>query len=173
MSETRYWQAIADIVSNGRDYGKAKHQIREEIVVRVQADFEAGEPYAAEVLMRWEREGADRDYTRTHKNLNQVTYITRDGRRVRKTTSYSRPIRSPESGEIIGRQEQLWWSWSLPEVIEHRNEIAGQQEALADIVQAHDLLIATMTRHPECATARDAWEADGRSVTEIDLGEAV
>jgi hypothetical protein len=171
MSESKYWQAIHELVTQGRDWGKPKRQIADEIVVRVLADFEGGEPYAAETLQRWDREGAGRDYTRSHKSHHTTTYITRTGRRIKKTISYSRPIRAPRTGDVIGRQEQLWWGWNLAEVIEHRSEMAAQREALADIVEAHDRIIAVMTRHPECRTAREAWEADGRSIAEIDLGE--
>ena len=121
--------------------------------------------------MRWEREGADRDYTNVHKKLHSVTYIRRDGRRVRKTTSYSRPVRSAESGEIVGQQLQAWWGYSRTQLVELLRDMVGQVDNLGDVVYALRQLVAAMDRHPHAKTAREAWEADGRSVSEIDLGE--
>lgn len=171
MTEHPYWQSVRDIVESGHDQRRPKHEIREEIVHLVQVAEMAGEPWAAEVMTRWQIAGAERDYTEVFKDLNTTTYIRRDGRRVRKTVAYSRTMRSPESGEIIGRQMQSWWAMSRAAVAELRNELAEQRGRLDDVLQALDRLIAAMDRHPECATAREAWEADGHDVDEIDLGD--
>lgn len=172
MIESKYWQMVSDLVSEASSQRQPKHEIREEIVNRVHAAYAAGEPWALETLSRWERDSADRDYTSAYKSLNSVTYITRDGTRRRKTTGYSRPIRSENSGEIIGREMTMWWDYSRAQLIDLRSERAIDAERLADITHAIDLLIGAMDAHPECATAREAWEAEGHAVTEIDLGEA-
>jgi hypothetical protein len=173
VSETRYWQLINRLVLAGQDDAQPKAQIREDIIAEVHASYAAGEVWAIETLMRWERDGADRDYTTVHKKLNSVTYITGDGRRVRKTMSYSRPTRSPESGKVVGQQMQTWWGMSRSALVDLQNSLVIQVDNLGVVVQALDQLIAAMDRHPECATAREAWEADGRSVNEIDLGEDI
>lgn len=171
MSEHIYWQMIRDLVESGRDAGLPRHQIRASIVHKVHAADAAGEPWAAETLTRWCDTGADDDYGKVYKDANSVTYIRADGRRVRKTVAYSRPKRSKEDGAIVGRQMQAWWAMTRPAVEELRREIAGQAERLIDIITALDLLIEAMDRHPDARTAREAWEADGHSVDEIDLGD--
>lgn len=171
MSDNTYRQIVSDMVATGHDAGRPKHDVREEIIHMVESAQEADEPWAFDVVARWMREGADRDYTDAHKALNSVTYIRADGRRVRKTASYSRPIRSVESGQIIGQQMQAWWGMSRAALYELRADVAEQHERLADVTAALDLLIEAMDQHPECGTARDAWEAAGHSVDEIDLGE--
>lgn len=171
MSETSYWQLVNELVTSGHEAIRPKQEIREEIIAQVHDAYSNGEAWAVETLMRWERDGADRDYTNVHKKLNHVTYITADGRRVRKTASYSMPARSTESGQIIGQQMQTWWGMTKPELVELLNSIAAQADNLAVVVQALEQLVAAMDRHPACKTAREAWEADGRSVSEIDLGE--
>lgn len=172
MSERQYWEIVNDLVTAGHDTGRPRHEVREEIVHRVHQAHADGEQWASEVLMRWERNGADEDYGGAHKNLNTTTYIRADGRRVRKTVSYSRPVRSAVSGEIVGQQLQAWWHYSRAQLVELRRDMATQERQLADVVQAIGQLIDAMDRHPECETAREAWEADGRSVDEIDLGGA-
>lgn len=121
--------------------------------------------------MRWELAGAAADYTRVFKDANSVTYIRRDGRRVRKTVAYSRGMRSSASGEVIGRQMQAIWAMSRPAAEALRREMAELGERIADVVVALDLILAAWDEHPECRTARAAWEANGHSIDEIDLGE--
>lgn len=168
MNEHVYRQFVMDLAAQSQ---RPKSEPREEIIAFVHNAFAGGEPWAGEVLMRWERAGAARDYTAAHKNLNSVTYICRDGRRKRKTTSYSRPMRSPESAEIIGQQMQSWWSKDRHELVAWRNDIRRQAGQLTEVVDALSQLIEAMDRHPECATAHEAWLADGRKVGEIDLGD--
>jgi len=173
VSERTYWQMIRDLVEAGRDMGQPKHQIRAAIVDRVHSAHEAGEPWAIDTLTRWSESGADADYTKVSKDANSVTYIRADGRRIRKTVSYSRPKRSVEDGAVVGRQMQAWWAMTRPAVEELRRELVGQGERLAEIVVALDQILAAMDQHPNCATVREAWEAEGHSIDEIDLGEAV
>lgn len=170
MSETVYRQHVADLASAQE---APKGEIAAEIVDLVHAAHAAGEPWAEATFRRWEIEGAGRDYTAAHKNLHSVTYIRRDGRRVRKTTSYSRPQRSAESGEIVGMQMQSWWDWQRPEVEAQFADIQAQDDRLREVVDALRQILAAMDRHPDCATARDAWLADGRALDEIDLSEVV
>lgn len=172
MNEHTYWNHVRDLVESGHQQGRPKHEVREEIVHRVHAAESAGEDWASETLTRWATAGADADYTKVFKDQNTVTYIRRDGRRVRKTVGYSRPIRSSDSGEIVGRQMQLWWGMSRAAIVELRAEIAEQAERTADILAVLDRLIESMDRHPDCASAAEAWEADGRSLDEIELDVA-
>jgi hypothetical protein len=171
MTEHKYWPQVRDLVESGNEQRLPKHDIRERIVHLVHAAHSAGEPWAADVLARWETAGADADYTKVFKDLNTVTYIRADGRRVRKTVAYSRPMRSQASGEIVGRQMQAWWGMSRSAILDLRREVAELSIRLSDVIAALDALIDAMTRHPEFATAREAWEADGRSVDEIDLSQ--
>lgn len=170
MSEHTYWQRVRDLVEAGDDAGRPKHAIRQEIVHQVHAAYADGEQWAADVLTRWSESGADADYTKVNKDRNSITYIRADGRRVRKTVSYSRPKRDVLSGQIVGRQMQSWWGMSRAAVAELRAEMAQQSERVADVVAALDLLLAAMDRHPGLS-AREAWEADGHDIAEIDLAE--
>lgn len=170
VSEHAYWNAVRELVDAGYSNGHPKHEITAGIVELVQAACDDGEYWAVEVRARWMREGADADYTRVFKDLNTVTYIRANGRKSRKTVAYSRPKRSMATGEIVGRQMQAWWGMSRAAVEELRAEMYEQGERIDDVIAALDLLIAAMDRHPECGTAREAWEADGRTVTEINLG---
>jgi len=170
MSENTYWSKVRELVQSGQDARRPKQDIRAEIVHIVEAAEATGEQWAYETLARWLEAGADADYTKVFKDMNTVTYIRRDGRKVRKTVAYSRPQRSRADGEIIGRQMQAWWGMSRAAVEELRREMAEQQDRLSDVVAALDALIEAMDRHPECDTALAAWQMDGHSPDEIDLG---
>jgi hypothetical protein len=172
MSEHTYWNQLRDIVESGHQAGRPKHEIREKIVHLVHSAEAAGEDWAGETLTRWASTGADDDYTRAFKSLNTVTYIRKDGRRVRRTVGYSRPMRAPDSGEIVARQMQAWWGMSRIAIVELRAEMFEQADRLADIITVLGQLIEAMDRHPDCATAADAWIADGRSLDEIQLDVA-
>lgn len=173
MSEHSYWRMVRDLVESGDAAGRPKREIRQEIVHQVHTAYVDGEQWAADVLTRWSESGADKDYTGVNKDRNAVTYIRADGRRVRKTVAYSRPKRDAMSGAIVGRQMQAWWGMSRASIEELRNEMARQSDRVSDVVAALDLLLAALDRHPECLTAREAWEADGHHVGEIDLAEVV
>lgn len=169
MSENEYWTQVRALVDARHSAGRVKRDVSEEIVHLVHTAHADGEPWAAEVLSRWCTAGAGEDYTHIFKDLNTTTYIRADGQRVRKTVGYSRPKRDKESGEIIGRQMQAWWGMSRAAIAELRQEMFAQGERLSDVVVALDQLLAAMDRHPGALTARDAWEADGRDVGEIEL----
>lgn len=171
MTEHPYWQQIRDLVETGHQQSRPKHEVSQDIVDLVLTADRDGEPWAADVLNRWAVAGANADYTKAYKSLNEVTYIRADGRRVRKTVAYSRPMRSAGSGEIVGRQMQALWGMSRASVAALRNDVAEQRGRLDEVLAALDTLLAAMDRHPECATAREAWEADGHDIAEIDLGE--
>lgn len=170
MSEHIYRQWVADLASRA---DRPKHELRPLIVDYVLNAHAAGEPWAVEVLTRWDSEGADRDYSDAHKALNSITYIRADGRKVRKTTSYSRPTRSPESGEIVGQQMQAWWDMDRNELVALRSDMESQSDRLTDVVKAISRLIDALDRHPEISTAKEAWLAEGRSLEEIDLNGRV
>jgi hypothetical protein len=172
VSESAYWLLVRELVESGDAAGRPKHEIRQDIVHQVHAAYADGQPWASDVLTRWSESGADADYTRVNKDRNTVTYIRADGRRVRKTVAYSRPQRDVMSGAIVGRQMQAWWGMSRAAIAELRREMAQQADRVADVVAALDRLLGAMDRHPECVTAREAWEADGHDVGEIDLAEA-
>lgn len=171
MSEHNYWNRVRDLVESGYDSGLPKADISEQIVHMVQSAEADGEQWAYDTLTRWAKSGADADYTKTFKDMNTVTFIRRDGRKVRKTVAYSRPQRSEADGEIVGRQMQAWWGMSRAAIAELRAEMADQRDRLSDVVKLLDALLEAMDRHPECATAAEAWQADGHSLDEIEIGE--
>lgn len=166
MSEHIYRQFVADLAANGQ---RPKAELRSDIIGYVHHGYAQGEPWATEVLARWEAAGADADYTAAHKALHSVTYIRGDGRRVRKTTGYSRPIRSAESSEIIGYQMQSWWDMDLNQLVLLEADLERQHEQLNDSRAAVRAAREALQRHPECGTAREAWLAEGRSLAEIDV----
>lgn len=170
MSESIYRQHVAELA--GADPDRLTDEIAADLVAFVQAAHAAGEYWAAQTMQRWEVEGATRDYNRAHKAVHAVTYIRRDGTRVRKTTSYSRPVRAAESGEIVAMQMQTWWGWSRAEVAEQYAEIGLQTARIGEVRSALRQLLDVMDQHPECDTAREAWLADGRALDEIDLSAA-
>lgn len=171
MSEHTYRQMVADLASSGHAEGRAKRDIRDEIVRMVDLAANTDAPWATSVLDRWATEGAERDYEEAHKSLNVTTYIRADGRRVKKTTSYSQPKRAAETGDVVYVQA-TFWDWTLEELTLKRDEMLAQEERLADVVQAMNQLIDAWKLHPEAQTAREAWESAGHSVNEIDLSEA-
>lgn len=172
MTEHTYWTHVRDLVETGHEQNRPKHEVREEIVHLVHSAELAGEDWAGETLTRWAVAGADADYTKVFKDQNTVTYIRKDGRRIRKTVGYSRPMRQADSGEVIGRQMQAWWGMSRAAIRELRGELVEQGERLADVIAVLDHLIEAMDRHPNCSTAAEAWEADGHSLDEIELDVA-
>lgn len=169
MSESVYRQMVAQLAASGHSQRRPKSQIREEIVHYVEVAFAAGEHWAKEVLLRWQLEGAERDYEQAHKSMNTTTYIRKDGMRVRKTVSYSQPKRSAETGAVEEWVQGAFWEYTLPEMLNKRNELDAQDKRLVEIVAAFDVVIAAMKRHTECKTAREAWLADGHDLAEIQL----
>lgn len=169
MSDSQYRQLVVQLAASGHSQRRPKSQIREEIVHLVESALGQGEPWAAEVMMRWHLEGAERDYEQAHKSMNTTTYIRKDGMRVRKTVSYSQPKRSAETGAVEEWVQGAFWEYSLPEMLNKRNELDAQDKRLAEIVTAFDVVIAAMKRHPDCKTAREAWLADGHDLAEIQL----
>jgi hypothetical protein len=168
MSEHIYRHLVHELAISGTSDGRPKHEIREEIVARVHAAADDGESWAIAALERWDREGAEKDYEKAHTALNATIYITRDGRRKRKTTSYSLPKRDVATGEVTYEQKTLW-DYERPQLKGKRAELAAQRGHLDDAVAIFDRIDAVWDRHPECRTARQAWEADGHSVSEVDL----
>lgn len=168
MSESIYRQRLADLAASGSS--SLNGDQAKEIVEFVQHADAAGEPWAYEVIDRWSRVGAQGDYNKAFKACNSVTVYTARGKK-RKTTAYSRPKRSPESGEIVGYQMQTWWGMGRMEIAELERDLAIQVDQVADSLEQVRALAAAMDRHPDCATAADAWVADGRSLDEIDLSE--
>lgn len=173
MSETEYRQLVAQLAAAGHSQRRTKRDIREEIVHRVSTALDDGEPWALEVVQRWQCAGAEADYERAHRELNTTTYIRRDGRRIRKTVSYSRPKRSGEDGSIVAWVQDSFWDYDLPTIINKRSDLAAQGALLMESAAAFDLVIEVMLSHPGCKTAREAWLADGRDLAEIDLNQAV
>lgn len=168
MGEHVYRQFVADLaVATPRDNADT----REEIIAYVHQAHAAGQYWATEVLNRWERTGAHTDYSKVHKALNPINVRNHAGRRIRKTTSYSRAMRSAESGEIVARQHMIIWDYDRNQLQLWRDDMARQAGQLDDSVCIGDQLLAAMDRHPDCATAREAWLAEGRSLSEIDLRE--
>lgn len=172
MSEHSYWNEVRELVRSGHEQRRPKHEIREQIVHLVNAAEAEDEDWAADTLTRWAISGADADYTRVFKDQNTVTYIRKDGTRMRKTVGYSRPMRSADSGEIIGRQLQAWWGMSRTAVAALVADQIEQSERLSDSIAALLQVLGAMDRHPECITAAEAWEADGRTLDEIELDVA-
>lgn len=165
----QYWAMVRGLVDSGQESSIPKHQLTERIVANVSAAYDDGEKWAADVLTRWCLAGADKDYTESYKDANYVTFIRADGQRQRKTVAYSRPMRSKGDGAIVGRQMQAWWGMSRAAIAELRAELAQSDERLRDIIAMLDRIIAAMDRNPSCATAAEAWQADGHDLDEIDL----
>lgn len=170
-SESTYRQMVADLAANGHSQRRPKRDISDEIVARVHEACESGERWATDVLERWDREGAERDYEAAHGSLNTTTYIRADGTRAKKTTSYSMPQRDVASGDVVAYVQCSFWDYDRPSLLGKRAEMAAQGARIADAVAAMDQVLDAWGRHPDCATAREAWEADGRSVDEISLGD--
>lgn len=143
----------------------------DELIETVQQAADDGEYWALFTLRRWAERGADSDLNKAIKNLNPATIVRTNGTRVRATAAYSRRIVDKDTIRVVGQQILLFWDMTQPEVAHLRADLAGQRDVLDVRVEALDRVLAAMDHHPDHRTARDAWEADGRSVTEIDLNE--
>lgn len=169
MRAEQYWAMVRHLVDSGQEQSIPKRRLTEQLVANVQAAYAEGEQWAVDVVARWASGGADEDYTKVFKEMNFVTFIRADGKRQRKTIAYSRPMRSKEDGAIVGRQMQAWWGMSRAAIAELRAELTDADERMRDIIAMLDRIIAAMDRHPQCATAAEAWQADGHELGEIDL----
>jgi hypothetical protein len=172
MIESFYWETLRAFVENGTADREPKRKICASVAQFVQDAAARDERWAIEVLDRWIRRSADADYTRIHKALHTTTYIRHDGKRVRKTTSFSRPQRSSDTGAIIGHQMEIVWEMDQNAVAALRRDIFDAQQCLTDQVTVLDQILGAMGRHPDCVTAREAWEADGREIGKIDPEQA-
>lgn len=168
--QAQYRQMVADLAASTN--GEHKRELSKDIVAMVHRAYVRDQPWAADVISRWEREGAERDYERAHTAL-YTTIVIRNGKRMKKTTSYSLPRRDEESGDVIHIQASFW-DYERPEYVSKLNELMAQGARIDDVVAAMKLVLKSMDAHPGL-TARAAWEADGYSVDQIvlDRGEEV
>lgn len=164
-----YAQHVLDVLIAGQRKELKNAEIAASIVAHVEANAAAGEPWAIVTMDRWAVEGASRDLKAADKAQHGVDLIRRDGRRYRTTVAYSRPKHNPVSAEITGYQMQAWWDMSYAQLSELYVDLQTQAQTLGDKAGAVSRVLDTMQRHPECLTARQAWEVDGHHVDEIDL----
>lgn len=72
-------------------------------------------------------------------------------------------------GLADGLVHSQFWHYSPARYLQKRNEIAARGAQLDDVVAAMDLVWKSIERNPDAKTARQAWEADGRSTAEIGI----
>lgn len=98
-----------------------------------------------------------------------VTFTDGSGRKRRMNTAVSRPQFDRATGELKSWQLVLAWDMDAAALNAHLLILQRESLEVRDRINAVRALLDALARHPECATARDAWAADGRTVAEIDL----
>lgn len=135
---------------------------------RVMDAYRAAEPWAV-----WHVESAVYDSCRealnkSHKAANSVTAITRAGRIRRITSSASSKVRASDTGEIVGWQRSTVWNYRLAEIEAYCDDLLRIGTEHRERQQAWFAVRDAVRKHPSL-TAAEAWLAEGRSLTEIDL----
>ena len=103
------------------------------------------------------------------RQAGHVTTLVAGNRRAPVKTMPSQPLVSAESGEQLGWSLTDLWDMDADGLQELLRRQLKERQQVSDRIAVTRSLIAALAAHPECATARCAWLADGRSFTEIDL----
>lgn len=135
-------------------------------LLRAAAD---GQGWAKTVIAESVRARCLRNIKEQRQAPHRASFIDARGRKRTVNTAVSLPVRDDGSGDVIAHQLVIEWDMDAEQL---NGVMARLSQAALEVrgrVQVARALLDALARHPECATARDAWAADGRSVDEIDL----
>lgn len=130
---------------------------------------DAHDPWAVSKVAELVRSQLVGDIKKRRKAPHQATYTDSGGRKRRINTMISQPVVDRESGDVVAFQGVLEWDMDAAQLNAYLAKLQRDSREVRDRIEAVRALLDAMQRHPECPTAREAWLADGRSLTEIDL----
>lgn len=129
----------------------------------------AGEIWAQQALFEKARAALTKDIKEARQAASVITYTDAVGKKRRMKTAVSVPVRDDDSGDVEAFQLVLVWDMDAAALNALLADLQRQSREVRERITAVRALLDALARHPECATAREAWLADGRSVDEIDL----
>ncbi len=129
----------------------------------------AGETWAQDRLYELARAALVKDIKDRRQAASVITFTDGAGRKRRMKTAVSRPQVDQESGESAGWQLVLAWDMTAEELNALLLDLQRSSREVRERITAVRALLDALAAHPECATAREAWQAEGRSLDEIDL----
>ncbi len=129
----------------------------------------AGEVWALSRLTDLARASLLKDIKERRQASSVVLFTDGAGRKRRMKTAHSRPQRDEATGEVTSWQLVLAWDMDAEALNALLLDLQRSHREAGQRVAAVRELLDVLARHPECATAREAWLADGRRLDEIDL----
>lgn len=129
----------------------------------------AGELWARDRLYLLARAALTKEIKEQRQSASIVQFTDGAGRKRRMKTAHSRPLVNEDTGEVESFQLVLAWDMDAAALNALLAELQRSSREVRERIAAVRALLDALARHPECATAREAWAADGRSVDEIDL----
>lgn len=106
---------------------------------------------------------------KSQRQAGHVTTLVAGARRSRVKTMPSQPVVDDSTGEQLGWSLTDLWDMTHPQVQAQLYRWQRERQQVSDRIAVYRAVDRCMTAHPECATAREAWLADGRSTDKIDL----
>lgn len=131
----------------------------------------SGDDDAAEACRSRLRESLTREI-KSQRQAGHTTTLVAGKRRAKVKTMPSRPLVSVDTGEQMGWNLSDLWDLNLTDLGALLQRQLRERLSVSDRIIVTRRLLACLERHPECATAREAWLADGQSLTEIDASAA-
>lgn len=128
----------------------------------------AGDEDAAAAVEARLRDSLTREI-KTQRQNGHVTTLVAGGRRSQVKTMPSKPLVSPDTGEQLGWSLTDLWDMTADDLAALLQRQLRERQSVSDRIAVTRRLLDALARHPDCATARQAWVADGRSLDEIDL----
>lgn len=133
------------------------------------AEARAGEPWALTKLFDLARASLVREIKERRAAAHVITYIDGNGKKRRMNAAVSQPVYDEKSGEVAHYNLVIEWDMDARQLNRLMAQLQNAATEVAERRSAVRALLDALAAHPECATARDAWLAEGRSLDEIDL----
>lgn len=106
---------------------------------------------------------------KAQRQSGHTTAVLLGKRRSEVKTMPAVPMVSADTGEQLGWSLTDLWDMDAAGLRDLLTRQEKERRQVGDRIAVTRALLAALAAHPECTTARCAWLADGRSVSEIDL----
>ena len=127
---------------------------------------ESGEQWAREATLIRLRDALTREI-KTARQSGYTTTLVKGERRATVKTMPSQASVDPTTGEQLSWQLTELWDMNEAQLSELLAAQIRERRSADDRVTVTRKVLAVLKAHPDCATARCAWLADGRSLDEV------
>lgn len=134
--------------------------------------FSDEQPWAVAVVREAVRARCLRNIKEQRQAPHRAEFVDSKGRRRSVNTAVSLPVRDVGTGDVVAHQLVIEWDMDAARLNDVLVRLSRDAREVRGRIQVAQALLAALSRHPECKTARQAWIADGRSINEINLSTA-